>query len=120
MNVEVVENAHVVVRVIGDVELPNIDALREAIETAVSKTSDGFVIDLSDVGYIDSAGISALVFAYRRINPSGGKLAVVIADKNVRRIISITRLDTLPGICIFEDITSAKNYLTNEPDDQPS
>jgi len=114
MNVEAIENGQVVVRVSGEVELPNVGALRDAIDTAASKAPDGFVIDLSDVQYIDSAGISALVFAYRRICPTGGKLAVVVSDKNVRRIVTITRLETLPGISLFESADEAKSFLTKE------
>ncbi|MHB9038104.1 MAG: STAS domain-containing protein [Armatimonadota bacterium] len=114
MKIEVIENKQVVVRVSGEVELPNIDALRDAIESAASKAPDGFVIDLSDVQYIDSAGISALVFAYRRMCSTGGKLAVVISDKNVRRIVTLTRLETLPGISLFESADEAESFLTKD------
>lgn len=78
------------------------------------KSPTGFVIDMSDVHYIDSAGISALVFAFRRVCPSGGKLGIVITDKNVRRIVTLTRLHTLPGISLHEDVSEAKNALKSE------
>jgi anti-sigma B factor antagonist len=114
MNVEVIENTQVVVRVSGDVELPTVNGLREAIESAASKAPDGFVIDMTDVRYVDSAGISTLVFAYRKVCPNGGKLAVVISDKNVRRIVTLTRLETLPGISLFEDVAEAESFLTKD------
>ncbi|MEN6355912.1 MAG: STAS domain-containing protein [Armatimonadota bacterium] len=114
MDAEVIKDTQVIVRVSGDVELPNVDKLRKAIESAAMASSKGFVIDMSDVHYIDSAGISALVFAYRRVCPSGGRLALVIADKNVRRIVTLTHLHTLPGISLHEDVNEAKIALKAE------
>lgn len=108
MDVEVIKGAQVIVRVSGEVELPNVDKLRKAIESAAMASPKGFVIDMTDVHYIDSAGISALVFAYRRICPSGGRLALVIANTNVRRIITLTHIHTLPGMSLHEDVNEAK------------
>ncbi len=113
MNVEIADDSKVI-KVSGDVELPHVDKLRGAIEEAARKSPNGFVIDMTDVHYIDSAGISALVFAYRRVCPSGGKLGMVVADKNVRRIITLTRLHTLPGISLHEDISAALSALQSE------
>ncbi|MCE5321818.1 STAS domain-containing protein [bacterium] len=111
MSVEIVEDTQVIVRVSGEVELPNVDKLRSAVESAAMASPNGFVIDMNGVSYIDSAGISALVFAYRRVCPSGGRLALVITDKNVRRIVTLTRLHTLPGISLHDDINEALSAL---------
>ena len=114
MDAEVISDTQVIVRVSGDVELPNVDKLRNAIESAAMASPKGFVIDMSAVQYIDSAGISALVFAYRRVCPSGGRLALVIVDKNVRRIVTLTHLHTLPGLSVHEDVSEAKIAVKTE------
>ncbi|MCE5200180.1 MAG: STAS domain-containing protein [Armatimonadota bacterium] len=114
MEVHVLDNEHVIVQVSGDVELPHVDELRAAIEDASGRAPEGFIIDMMGVQYIDSAGISALVLAYRRVCSSGGRLAVVISNKNVKRIILLTRLDTLPGLSVCDDMASAEQAIAED------
>lgn len=100
-----------IVRVTGSVDLSNVSTLRSAIDDAVARSPKGFIIDLSAVDYIDSEGVSALVYAYRQMYPIGGKLALVVAETPARRTIALTRLETLPGISVCDDIESAEQAL---------
>ena len=111
MDVEVFENKFTTVRVSGNVEIRDVIKVRTAIEEALSRSPNGLIIDLSDVDYIDSAGVSALVFAYRQLVKGGGKLAVIAVRGNVKKVLSITRLDALPGMFVSDNIPSAESML---------
>lgn len=99
-----------VVAVSGEVDLSNVHHLRQGIEQASDMAPEGFVIDLSEVTYIDSAGIAALMSAYRRVCPNG-RLAIVAVHENVKGILSLINIDRLPGVHILHDIADAHKIL---------
>lgn len=111
MRVEVIQDKIAIVRVHENVEMSEIGKLRTAIEEAFRLSPKGFIIDLSEVEYIDSAGISSLVFAYRKLTAAGGKLAVIAVHNNVKRVLKITRLDALPDLFIYDNIPNAELML---------
>ena len=53
------------------------------------------VIDLSDVGFIDSTAIGVLVGALKRLKEVGGSLGVVCANDNVRNIFEMVGLENV-------------------------
>ncbi len=53
------------------------------------------IIDLSDVRYCDSSGLSALLFCERRIRENEGEVFLVGVSDKVLNLIKITRLDSL-------------------------
>lgn len=111
MQINLLDGNQTTIRVSGNIELPEVDDLRMVINDVAERSPAGFVIDMSDVQYIDSAGISALIFAYRKVCTSGGQLALVVKNRNVRRVLDLTRLETLPGMHICEDADSAVRVI---------
>jgi anti-sigma B factor antagonist len=51
------------------------------------------VLDLSDLGFIDSAGLSQILAAHRRALRAGRRLLVVEGTQAVRRLIALTALN---------------------------
>ncbi len=73
--------AHTVLRVAGEVDLANAGLLDAAIREAQADGDSGpLVVDLGELGYIDSAGMAALHRASRRIEERGGTFVVVVPD----------------------------------------
>lgn len=113
MSVETIEGKWPAVKAAGEIDLSNIDELRTAIDAAMSASPHGFVIDLSDIGYIDSAGVAVVISAYRRLNKAGGALAVVKpTSEGVRRVLDLIGLHMLPGIVVTDDLESAEEGLS--------
>jgi anti-sigma B factor antagonist len=56
------------------------------------------VVDLSDVGFVDSAGIGLLVTAHRRAEQSGGRLVLTGVNDVVAHVLALTRTDRLLSI----------------------
>ena len=48
---------------------------------------------MTDTSFIDSTTLGVLVSGLKRISPGGGQLALVIRDRNVRKVFEITGLD---------------------------
>jgi len=113
MEVQVVQGARIIIRVSGEIDLSNVGDLRAALDNSVNESPDGFVIDLVEVDYMDSAGIAAILSAYRRLRPSG-KLALVITNANVREIFALIHMDKLPGLFVCDDIPSAERIFSTD------
>jgi anti-anti-sigma factor len=86
-----------VVTVTGEVDLASSVQLREVLQKAVS-TSDTVVVDFVGLTFIDSSGLSALVDAHRRAREGGGVLLLRRPTPMLRRLLDITRLETLLAI----------------------
>lgn len=83
-----------VLHVEGDVDLASADAMRAALGDALEKSST-VVVDLGDVGFIDSTGLSALVWGHGQAREAGGSLRLRRPTPMLRRLLEITALETV-------------------------
>ena len=72
----------------------NAPELRERFMTFVADGCSDFVLDLSAVPFIDSAGLSVLVSLLKRTRQSGGDVKLVWPqDEAAKRIFHLTKFD---------------------------
>ena len=117
MGVEVIKHARAVVRVTGEIDIANVAELESALDQAVEESPDGFVVDTSEVEYIDATGIKAILRAWDRMHSGGGAVALVVS-KIVRKIADLLGLEKLPCLLLFESLDAALNALTRGAGDQ--
>lgn len=84
--------AHVVVQ--GEFDLAGIQQFEDRVRDAETSAPRAIVIDLSDVEFMDSSGLRALVMASERAEKAGRRLAIVPGPPQVRRVFEITQLDS--------------------------
>ena len=76
----------------GDLDAYTAPGLRAELHEATG--GDGpVVVDLSDITFIDSAGLGVLVGAHRRMLEAGGRLRIVRPPTLVGRAFALTGLD---------------------------
>lgn len=112
MNLEVNQrtvDGTVVVAVSGEVDLATAEALRDALVAAEGEAASGMVLDLQQVGFLDSTGIGELVGVHRRLRKSGRPLALVVPEGPIRKILAITGMDSV--LDLYEDESSALSAL---------
>jgi anti-sigma B factor antagonist len=85
------ETAAIVLR--GEVDLYTAPRLKEELVRSIELGARRVVIDLTDTAFIDSTTLGVLVGGLRRLRPIGGEVALVITDRNIRKIFEITGLD---------------------------
>jgi stage II sporulation protein AA (anti-sigma F factor antagonist) len=83
-----------VVSATGEIDLSTVPALETALIEAQSATST-LILDLHQVTFLDSSGISALVAAHNRANAAGTRLRIISAARAVRRPLELVGLDTM-------------------------
>jgi anti-sigma B factor antagonist len=81
-----------VIRLSGEVDLSWSQQVRKAVLDALAGSSKVGVV-LSDVSYIDSSGIAALVEGFQTARTQGRGFALVAVSDAVRAVLELARLD---------------------------
>ncbi len=68
-------------------------------------TLKSLVVDLTDVEFCDSSGLSALLIAERQMRGHGGKVSLVGVHKKVMALLKISQLDRV--FQIFDTVAKA-------------
>lgn len=77
----------------GDLLGDETSSLQKQVEELIErKQIVDFVIDFENCGFIDSKGLSTLLWTKRRCEDLFGQLKLVNLDDNCRKILEITRL----------------------------
>lgn len=82
-----------VYRFVGELDALTAPHLRQVLASMAS--SPKAVIDLSDVVFMDSTGLNALVGGIRRIRECGGHVAVSSSTPQVRRLLTFTGFEKI-------------------------
>lgn len=95
-----------VLRVTGPITLEAVAAFEDAVRAA---TDPALIIDLTEVPYIDSAALGALVHAHVSCQKAGRRLALVGLRHRVKAVMQLTRIDLL--FTAFETLGEAEQAL---------
>lgn len=94
----------VVLAVRGDVDIATAPALRAGLAAAVERYPV-VVVDLRDVGFMDSTGLGILVASYNRAAARGGQLVVARPQRIVRNALRLVQVDHV--IDVYDTLDAA-------------
>jgi anti-sigma B factor antagonist len=97
----------VICRPSGELDLYTVCQFREALADLPSGSR--VLIDMSDVSFVDAAGLGALVGGVRRARDRGGDAAVACARPALGRLLRTIGLDRL--VTISDDVEQAMATL---------
>lgn len=83
------EAGAITIGVNGDLDMSNVGQLEKEIATAIGEGT-GIIVDLTEVPFIDSAGISALLKGRRTADEQGQRYRVTGAAGVVRQVLDMT------------------------------
>lgn len=92
------------------IDASNVKVFRDAMRSAMA---DGkyFAIDMSDVDFVDSAGVGALISCLREANSRGGSLSLYSLVPGVLALFEIMRLNKIFQMHV--DRQTALNSIRN-------
>jgi anti-sigma B factor antagonist len=96
---------YTLVHVRGEVDLSWSQQVRRAILDALG-ASGKVGVELSQVSYIDSSGIAALVEGFQNARGKGQQFGLIAASKSVMAVLQLARLDKV--FPLFPDLDSAR------------
>jgi anti-sigma B factor antagonist len=82
----------VLIRLSGEVDLSWSQQVRKAVLAALEE-HPAVGVELSQVSYIDSSGIAALVEGFQSARARGSRFALVSISDAVRAVLELARLD---------------------------
>lgn len=77
----------------GELDMASSGRLREALDGASLNGSRTVVLDLRGVSFLDSTGLKAIFGVRNAVRAAGAEFAVTPGSAQVRRLLSLTRLD---------------------------
>ncbi len=102
----------VTVTVAGDVDLLNVAALRRCLGETLIEGCRRLVVDMSEVTFIDSAGLGALVAAWKRARVLRADLVVWRPSPPVTTVLGLTALDRVLRVDVRETHPDADEQAT--------
>jgi anti-sigma B factor antagonist len=88
----------------GELDFSCCESLDAAVDAAAATGAGRLIIDLTDVGYMDSPGFGCLVRAHRRLG--GRNLAIVCPRRNMLKLMETTGMDR--ALCIVATLEEAR------------
>ena len=84
--------AHVIC-VRGEIHVSTAPRLTEGLSAATDRGKTAIVLDMTEVEFIDSTGLSVLLNGLRLVTQLHGRMALVCTNPTVLRLFQITSLD---------------------------
>ena len=98
-----------VVRISGELDIDQAVRVREHLDKVIDAGTVRFVIDLSDVSYIDSTGLGMLVAVHKRWVTEQGCYVLTVPRASQRKVFEITGLSTV--LIIMESLEDALTHI---------
>jgi anti-sigma B factor antagonist len=99
-------------RPMGELDAYTVGQFREALVELAAKPR--LLIDLSDVPFMDSAGLGALIGGIRRAREAEGDVSVACSRPTLTRLLHTTGFDRI--VPVTETLDAAVDALVNPPE----
>lgn len=96
----------VVLHVRGEVDLSTAGELEEAVATALAAGPSALVVDLTEVSFLDSAGLGVLAHGHIK-GSERTSFRVVVASQVIEKPLRLTGLDKL--LAVYSSVDGALN-----------
>jgi anti-sigma B factor antagonist len=83
-------DATTVISVSGELDLASSPALEEELERVAQSGAQLVVVDLRNLEFMDSTGLSVLVRAHQRAEENGRRLGLINGSQQVQRLLTLT------------------------------
>lgn len=113
-------DGHTVVSMRGELDIASADDLRRHLREARSTHGDHVILELTDLEFMDSHGLSVIIACYKSVSTADGSLTLVGARPIIRRTLEITGIDRrLPLFDTVEAAAASRTGGTPEPAGAP-
>ncbi len=110
LEIEVDETeAYTLCRPVGELDAYTVTSFRETLGELATRSR--VVIDLSEVPFMDSAGLGALIGGIRRAREHGGEVAVACSRPTLTRLLHTTGFDRI--VSVTESVEDAAAALAD-------
>ena len=94
-----------VIELQGELTEEFIKPLQDAASSVIASRVSGVVLDMTNVGFIDSRGLEQMLWLRDYCQENSRQLKLASTDENCHRILEITRI--APQFDIYEELSEA-------------
>jgi anti-sigma B factor antagonist len=101
-----------VLRVSGEIDLHSVPRFQDALEKTVAAaereeapSARVLVVDLSELGFMDSMGLGTLIGSTEGFREGGGEVRLVVLGGEVMRVLEVTGMGE--ALRVYPDVPSA-------------
>jgi anti-sigma B factor antagonist len=100
--------------IVGDVDVQTAPSLRSGALEIIEQGHPRLALDLAQVGFCDSAGLSAIIVIWHAAQGAGGSLSLAAVPDRLMRMIRMTGVDSLlPVHATAADVTDSQPTSPN-------
>ncbi len=100
------EKNHLIMKIDGEIDHRYAIQIRnEADKKIVTYPTKDFVIDLTDVTFMDSSGIGVIIGRYKLVTSFGSKVKIVSSNETLGKILEMSGIEKI--IPIYTSLTNA-------------
>jgi anti-anti-sigma factor len=105
-----------ITRIRGEIDLSNVDSIGARIRGALDPDAPGLIVDLTQLDYLDSAGVRLLFQVADAVEESGGVMrAVVPPTAAIRRVLELADLEQRVPVDETEDAARVRVLAGESP-----
>ncbi len=94
-----------VIRLTSRLDASNASEVRQELDSLLQRGRTRLALDLDEVSFVDSSGLSVFVHAVKAARAAGGNVNLIHASAAVRSVLDLTRLSRI--LQIWDDEPSA-------------
>ncbi|MBK7541122.1 MAG: STAS domain-containing protein [Candidatus Competibacteraceae bacterium] len=98
-----------VIALAGRLVMADVPQVRQRLLETVERGGGKLILDLAEVGFMDSSGLSVLVSTFKAARLKNGEVVLLHPSPTVRSLIELTRLQQI--FSIFDDENMALSRL---------
>jgi len=98
IEVEVVNKETAILRLYGKLNMVCAGQLREDIAELIAKGHFKIALDMTQVDFMDSSGLGALINGLKAAREAGGDLRIASPVEQVRLVLKLTNLDRVINV----------------------
>jgi len=98
-----IERLTLLLRLDGELDMHTASMVRQAIDLEIEKRGIRTVIlNLQDVGFVDSSGLGVIIGRYKKLLPLGGKLKITNVPPHIYKIMELSGLPKIISFYVDE------------------
>ncbi|SMF24976.1 STAS domain-containing protein [Desulfovibrio gilichinskyi] len=86
------------IKISGEIDFTGTPALRDELHKCIEITSGELRVDLSELEYLDSSGLAALIELRRILTQKNRSVTIIAVTEQVGRLLHLTQVKSLFGM----------------------
>lgn len=106
MNIENIDatNGNLIIKLNGEMDALGCSKIRPDLEEVTNQQHLHTVLDLNKISFIDSSGIGAIVFLFKRLKEQGRSMEIVGVQGQPQELMRLLRIDAAIPVSDAADI----------------